>query len=77
MLCGHMTDKTSQSQPRFTFLFNEPKYEVFFREFLSANVPCILSCGVTDCWNACKDWVDDSGKPDLHDLCQKLGELCA
>ncbi|XP_043221833.1 2-oxoglutarate and iron-dependent oxygenase JMJD4-like isoform X2 [Amphibalanus amphitrite] len=67
--------KSAQPEPQFLFLFHEPKYEDFFHHFLSKNVPCILSCGVTDKWDACKNWVDARGEPDLQDICKYFGDI--
>ena len=75
MLYENKTDEQlSKAQSQFMFLYKEPEYQVFFQDYLSVNVPCLLSCGVTSSWNACKHWVNARGQPNLHDLCQKFGE---
>ena len=65
----------NKDQPNFMFLLEEPKYDTFFEDFLLSNVPCILSSGMMDNWNACKDWMNYTGEPDLEDLCNKFGEF--
>ena len=67
--------KTAQDLRQFVFLYHEPRYEDFYHNFLTRNLPCILSCGITDKWDACKDWVTSRGEPTLQDVCKHFGKF--
>jgi hypothetical protein len=42
----------------------EISYNEFVERYLAKNQPVVLT-GLMDDWKACKDWVFDSGKPNL------------
>lgn len=43
----------------------ELSYRVFVEKYMAKNQPVVLT-GLMDDWRACKDWVADSGQPNLQ-----------
>ena len=43
----------------------EVSYSEFVERYMDKNQPVVVT-GLMDDWRACKDWVIDNGKPNLH-----------
>ena len=43
----------------------EVSYSEFVERYMDKNQPVVVT-GLMDDWRACKDWVFDNGKPNLH-----------
>uniref|UniRef100_A0A2P2ICK6 2-oxoglutarate and iron-dependent oxygenase JMJD4 n=2 Tax=Hirondellea gigas TaxID=1518452 RepID=A0A2P2ICK6_9CRUS len=56
--------------PRIT---SDVSYNVFFREFMEANIPCIISKSLTQDWTAKKDWVSENGTPNVEHFATHYG----
>ncbi|KAL2936120.1 JmjC domain-containing protein 4 [Bienertia sinuspersici] len=48
-------------------------YSEFAEKYLAKNQPVVLT-GLMDDWKACKDWVDDHGKPNLKFFSTQFGK---
>ncbi|KAL3854984.1 hypothetical protein ACJMK2_014216 [Sinanodonta woodiana] len=53
---------------------NEISYAEFFQRYLLENRPCIFSSRFTDSWKSRKEWVDETGCPNLFFLDKCFGK---
>ncbi|KAJ9568379.1 hypothetical protein OSB04_004345 [Centaurea solstitialis] len=51
----------------------ELNYTTFVEKYLSKNKPVVITGGLMDDWGACRDWVFDDGRPNLHFISSNFG----